>query len=285
MQDNGVKAMQENGIGTAVVTGGASGFGLAVARALAHGGTDVALLDIDGDRAVAEAEAVAGDHGVTAVGLRVDVSSTEEVASAVEAVTEALGGCDLLLANVGVQHFGSVEATTQEVWRWMLDVNVIGVVRTFQGFLPLLRAATTPRFAVTASANALALAARLGAYQATKFAVVGLAESIRIEHPEIAVSVLYPSGMVTRHLESSGLARPAGLGDGEIDPDDLEAMMASRPMAEKDLVDADTAAANALAGILAGEPHVITHGELGPHVAAHRAAIDDALARVAERQP
>jgi NAD(P)-dependent dehydrogenase (short-subunit alcohol dehydrogenase family) len=123
----------------------------------------------------------------------------------------------------------------------------------------------------------------LGAYQATKFAVVGLAETIRIEHPEIAVTVIYPSGMLTRHLESSALARPADLGPGEVDGEDLMAMMASRPMTERDFTDADTAAANAIVGILAGEPHVITHGDLAPYVARYQAAIDEALRRVAER--
>lgn len=277
--------MTENVIGPAVITGGASGFGLAMAKLCARGGANVALLDIDGDRAAAAARAVADDLDVTAIGLRVDVSSTEEVSTAVAIVSEQLGACDLLFANVGVQHFGSVEATEEDVWRWMFDVNVTGVVRTFQGFLPLLRASSAPKLAVTASANSLAVSARLGAYQATKFAVVGLAESIRIEHPDIAVTVVYPSGMATRHLESSDLARPANLDAGDIDPADLEAMMASRPLTERDFTDADTAVANAFAGILAGEPHVITHGDLAPFVAAHQAAVNEALAQVAARQP
>lgn len=271
-------------IGTAVVTGGASGFGLAVAHECAGRGARVALLDIDGDRAVGEASSIAEAHGVDAVGLTVDVGSDDQVAAAAAAVADRFGQCDLLFANVGVQSFGPAASVPSAVWTWMLDVNVVGVVRTFQAFLPLLQSSKGPRFAVTASANALAVNARLGAYQATKFAIVGLAETIRMEHPELAVTIVYPSGMGTRHLESSALARPASLGPGDVDPADLEALMASRPMTERDFVMPDVAAVNAMAGILAGEPHVITHGDLEVAVAAHHAAIHAALDRVAERQ-
>ena len=271
-------------IGAAVITGGASGFGLALARRCAHAGSAVALLDIDGERAEAEARSLAGDHGTTALGLPTDVSSGDSIEAAAAAVADRIGACDLLVANVGVQHFGSLDRTPEDVWRWMLDVNVLGVVRTFRAFLPLLRASAAPRFAVTSSANALAPAARLGAYQATKFAVVGVAETVRLEHPEIAVTVVYPSGMPTRHLESSDLARPREVDPGAADPNDLDAMMASRPLTEHDLVDPDVAAANAYGGILAGEPHVITHGRLAQPVAEHQAAVNHALAMVERRQ-
>jgi NAD(P)-dependent dehydrogenase (short-subunit alcohol dehydrogenase family) len=169
----------------------------------------------------------------------------------------------------------------------VLDVNVIGTARTVQAFLPLVRRAAstgTGRIAVTASANALAPAARLGAYQASKYAVVGLAETLRLElAPEgIAVSIVYPSGMFTRHLESSAAARPDGLGSGEVSDDDLNTMMESRPMTEADLTTAEAAAAAGLAGVLAGEHHVITHGDLAEPIAAHHGAIDRALQQLAD---
>lgn len=268
-----------------MITGGASGFGFAVAEHLARGGSDLALLDIDGERVGAAAATLAGDHGITAVGHRVDMASTSEVQDAERAVRESLGRCDLLWANVGVQHFGSVENTGEDVWRWMLDVNVVGAVRLVQVFLPMLRESRDPHIALTASANALAPAARLGAYQASKFGVVGLAETLRIElAPEsIPVSVVYPSGMPTRHLESSALARPSELGSGQVSPEDLEAMMASRPLGPSDLVDATVAAESALAGVLSGEAHVITHGDLVEPVRALHSEIERALSRVTGR--
>lgn len=278
------------GSGVAVVTGGASGFGLALARNCAARGMDVALFDVDGDRAEEATQALAGEFGVTCLSGRVDVASTLEVASAAARVQSDLGRCDLLFSNVGVQHFGSVETIEDDVWQWILNVNVAGTARTVRAFLPLLRTTADSRIAFTASANVLAPAARLGAYQASKAAVVALAETLRLELATdgISVSVVYPSGMLTRHLESSAAARPKGVtpaAPGGVTQEDLEAMMNSRPMSELDLADADVAAANALAGVLAGEPHVITHGDLAPAVMQHTSEIDAALGQLSLRQP
>jgi NAD(P)-dependent dehydrogenase (short-subunit alcohol dehydrogenase family) len=271
----------------AVITGGASGFGLAVAECSAARGFDVGLLDIDGHRVEEAAARLAATQGIRALGRRVDVASGEDVQAAAAEVGERFGRCDLLWVNVGVQHFGAVETITDDVWRWVLDVNVVGAARTVRAFLPLVRAGAGGRVAFTASANALAPAARLGAYQASKYALVGLAETLRIElaSESIEVSIVLPSGMLTRHLESSAAARPSGLGPGDVSDEDLGAMMASRPMSEADLTTAEDAAGQAVAGVLAGEPYVVTHGDLAEPVARRHAEIDQALARLAARRP
>lgn len=265
-----------------MITGGASGFGLALAQQCAARGMNVGLLDIDAERVADAAATLLRDHGVEVLGRRVDVASADDIAAAGSEVNERFGRCDLLWVNVGVQHFGAIEAIDDDVWRWVLDVNVIGAARTTRAFLPLLRAAGGGRIAFTASANALAPAARLGAYQASKYAIVGLAETLRIELASegIGVAIVYPSGMITRHLESSAAARPADLGSGEVDGDDLQAMMASRPLTPADLTTADVAAERALAEVLAGETHVITHGDLAAAVSQHHEAINRALARL-----
>ena len=265
----------------AVITGGASGFGLALAGACAARGFAVAVLDIDAERVATTAAELAAAHDTRVIGRRVDVASDAEVVAAARAVTEELGRCDLLWANVGVQHFGAVETISDDVWRWVLDVNVIGAARTVRAFLPLLRASAPARLAFTASVNALAPAAWLGVYQTSKYALVGLAETLRIElaADDISVSIVYPSGMLTRHLESSAQARPAELGPGEVADADLVAMMESRPMTEADLTTAEDAAARALGPVLEGAPHVITHGDLSAAVAEHHAVIDAAVNR------
>jgi NAD(P)-dependent dehydrogenase (short-subunit alcohol dehydrogenase family) len=270
----------------AVISGAASGFGLALAEGCGSRGDAVVVLDIDGGRAVEAAADLEARHGVPTLGRRVDVASGPEVEAAAAEVTERFGRCDLLWVNVGVQHFGAVETIDDDVWRWVLDVNVVGAARTFRAFLPLLRAAGGAHLAFTASANALAPAARLGAYQASKYALVGLAETVRIELADepIEVSVVHPSGMLTRHLESSAAARPADLGSGEVTEEDLTAMMASRPMTEVDLTTAEVAAERALAGVLAGEAHVITHGDLAAPIAAQHRQIEQALRRLEEEQ-
>ena len=115
------------------------------------------------------------------------------------------------------------------------------------------------------------------------FAVVGLAETLRIElaPDSIGVSVVYPSGMATRHLESSAAARPSALGRGDVSEDDLNAIMASRPMSEADFTTAENAARRAIDDVLAGERHIVTHGDLADAVAKSHAEIERALARLA----
>jgi NAD(P)-dependent dehydrogenase (short-subunit alcohol dehydrogenase family) len=197
----------------AVITGGASGFGLALGERCATLGMDVALLDLDGDRAAAEAERVAHAHGREALGRATNVGDAVSVDAAAAAVRERFGVVDLVVSNVGVQLFGSVEAFTDDEWRWLLDINVIGSARVARAFVPLLRGAAAPKLAFTTSSSILDPASRLGAYQASKFAVWGLAETLRIElaGDGIGVTVIFPSGMITRHLETSEGAQPGHL--------------------------------------------------------------------------
>jgi NAD(P)-dependent dehydrogenase (short-subunit alcohol dehydrogenase family) len=249
--------------GVAVVTGGASGFGRAIGGRCAGHGFSVALLDIDGERAAAEASALATDHGVRSLGLGVDVGDAADVERAANTVAQQLGGADLVFSNVGVQQIGALERFSDEAWTWMLDVNVIGAARVARSFLPLLRRSDSPRLAFTASASVLTPASRLAAYQASKFAVLGLAETLRIELAAdgITVSVIFPSGMMTRHLESSLAARPTAIPEAIAEADDIEALLASNPFISQ-LATAEDAARHAVGEVLAGEPYIVTHGDL-----------------------
>jgi NAD(P)-dependent dehydrogenase (short-subunit alcohol dehydrogenase family) len=248
----------------AAITGAASGFGLALAERAAGLGMDVALLDRDEERVQAEAVRVAGGHHVRAIGLGADVADVSSVDAAAAAVAERLGGADLVVSNVGVQLFGDVETFTDDEWRWVLDVNVVGSARVARAFLPQLRRAEPGRLVFTTSSSILDPASHLGAYQASKFAVWGLAETLRVElaGDGIEVSVVLPSGMLSRHLETSEAAQPAHLrrpvaGDG-----DLDAVVNSNPQMAAMLAMPDDAAAGVIEAVLAGEPYVITHGDL-----------------------
>jgi NAD(P)-dependent dehydrogenase (short-subunit alcohol dehydrogenase family) len=146
----------------------------------------------------------------------------------------------------------------------MLDINVVGSARVARAFLPHLQRSAQPHLVFTASSSVLVPATHLAAYQATKFAVLGLAETLRLElaGDGIAVSVLFPSGMTTRHLESSLLARPEAVA-GEIAPAaDIEAMLASNAGFATDVATPEDAARYVLDDVLAGEPYIITHGDL-----------------------
>jgi NAD(P)-dependent dehydrogenase (short-subunit alcohol dehydrogenase family) len=267
----------------AVVTGAGSGLGAALARAFADAGANVALLDIDADPAAATATTIADETGVTTTSAHCDVGDVASVVTAAEHVRVTLGGCDILCSNVGVQQFGAIDALTEQDWQWVLNVNVLGTVRTVREFLPMLRAGTGfRRIVFTASSSVLAPSVRLGAYQTSKFAVLGFAESLREElHGEdIGVTVLFPGGMMTRHLESSVEARPSELGESRLDMSDVEAMVAHQPMGDDDLATPEHAIRNLLADLEAGEPYVLTHGSYRPLYQQRRDALDAAFDRM-----
>ena len=265
---------------TAVITGGASGLGRALGERSAALGMDVVLLDLDGDRAAAEATALAEAHGTTCVGQRVDVADAASVDAAAAAIESRFGGVDLVVSNVGVQLFGSVEQFTDEEWRWVLDVNVIGSARIARAFTPLLRRAEHGHLAFTTSSSILDPASRLAAYQSSKFAVWGLAETLRLElaGDGIGVTTIFPSGMASRHLETSEAAQPDHLRRSIANEGDFDAMIASNPEMASMLATPEDAAVGVIEAILAGEPYVITHGDLRGAVAAR----SDDLAGAAE---
>jgi NAD(P)-dependent dehydrogenase (short-subunit alcohol dehydrogenase family) len=264
----------------AVITGGASGFGLALVERCAGLGMDLTVLDLDGARAATEAARVAGAHAVQAVGMAIDVADSASVNAAAAAVGERFGAVDLVASNVGVQLFGAVESFTDEEWQWLLNVNVVGSARVARAFLPMLRKADRGRLAFTTSSSILDPASRLGAYQASKFAVWGLAETLRLELAEegIGVTVILPSGMITRHLETSEAAQPDHLRRPIANDGDFDAMIASNPEMTAMLTTADDAAAGVIEAIMADEPYVITHGNLTEAVLTRSAQ----LARAAE---
>ena len=272
-------------MGTAVITGGASGLGRALGERCAALGMDVVLLDLDGDRAVAEAAALALAHGTTCVGERVDVADPASVDAAAALVAERFGGTDLVVSNVGVQLFGAVEQFTDEEWRWVLDVNVVGSARVARAFTPLLRQAEHGRLAFTTSSSILDPASRLGAYQASKFAVWGLAETLRRElaGDGIGVSIIFPSGMLSRHLETSAAAQPDQVRRPIANEGDFDAMIASNPEMASMLATPEDAAAGVIEAILADEPYVITHGDLSGAVAARSSELSRAAKAARDR--
>jgi NAD(P)-dependent dehydrogenase (short-subunit alcohol dehydrogenase family) len=267
----------------AVITGGGSGLGAAMARMFAGAGMAVATLDLDGPAAATVAEEVARSFGVPTTSAPVDVGDAASLVDASRHVDAELGGCDVVCANVGVQQFGAVERLTEHDWQWVLDVNVLGTVRTVRAFLPLVRARQGwRRFVLTASSSVLAPGIRLGAYQTSKFAVMGFGETLREElAPEgIGVTILFPGGMVTRHLETSARARPAELDSTGTRPDDLDAMLDHRPLGDGDVVDPEYAIRNLLADLVADEPYCVTHGDHRSVYTSRRDAMEAAFDRM-----
>ena len=266
----------------AVVTGAGSGLGAAMARRFAGVGMSVGVLDIDEQAAASTAGSIA-ELGVPTTSVRADVGDAASVAAAAEQIRSTLGGCDVLCSNVGVQQFGAVDRLTEQDWAWVMNVNVLGAMRTIREFLPMLRARSGwRRIVFTASSSVLAPSVRMAAYQTSKFAVMGFAESLREElAPEgIGVTIVFPGGMMTRHLESSVLARPAELGTSTLDQEDVAAMLTHQPMGDGDLVTPEQAIRNLLADLDANQPYVITHGSYRPIYERRRSAMDAAFDRM-----
>lgn len=249
---------------TVVITGAASGLGAAMADVFAAAGARLALFDIDGGR-VEQKAAQLRVTGVDVLAAAVDVADRSSLLSAADSVANRFGSCDVLCANVGVQQFGAIDKLTAQDWDWVFSVNVMGVIDTVACFLPLLRRASGQRHIVlTASSSFFTPGVRMAAYVASKYAVVGYGEVLREElsGEGINVALLFPAGMITRHIESSAAARPPELGEYRVDRADIEAMMAKADITvESHLATAEHAVRNLLMELRAKQPYIITHGD------------------------
>ena len=249
--------------GVAVVTGGGSGLGAAMAARFAAQGLAIAILDIDADQAAAAAQALR-EGGHRALAFTCNVSDRAAVQAAADRIEAELGACSVLCANVGVQQFGAIDRLTVNDWRWVMDVNVMGVVHTVDAFLPQLRKAAGPRhIVITSSSAAYSPGIRMAAYTTSKYAITGYAETLRmeLEVEDIGVSILFPSGMMNPHLQTSQKARPAELGPSILNPEDISAMMASRKLDRTGHVaTAEYATRHLIADLAENRRYIITHG-------------------------
>ncbi|MDE3082223.1 MAG: SDR family NAD(P)-dependent oxidoreductase [Acidobacteriota bacterium] len=186
---------------TAVITGGASGIGLATARRLLELGANVVLGDIEPD---ALAEAV-GELGERCVGRAVDVAKEDDVLALRELAIDTFGAAHIVFNNAGVGG-GPTIGTPKAVWDWVMGVNVDGVVNGLNAFVPYFLERGEGWVVNTASLAGLGGVPGMGAYCASKFAVVGISESLYHElataNRGVGVSVLCPGFVSTRIFES-----------------------------------------------------------------------------------
>jgi len=195
----------------AVVTGAASGLGRAMALAFADEGMHVAMGDVAG---AAEVFAAVRAKGVSAISMTLDVSKAQEVEAFAELIDKDLGGAHVVCNNAGVSPLGAAWETSLDDWRWIVDVNLWGVIHGVRSFVPRLLTRNEGHIVNTASVAGIINPPGSSAYNVTKHAVVALSETLHHDLRErgsaVGVSVLCPAYVPTG-IADSERNRPAGM--------------------------------------------------------------------------
>jgi len=274
----------------AFITGGASGMGLAMARSFSAAGMKVAIADIEQaaiDRVLVEFKKT----NAKVIGLKVDVTNRDAMEKAARDTIAAFGKVHVVCNNAGVAVGGPVDAMSYKDWDWVMRVNLDGVVNGVQTFVERIKShGEGGHFVNTASMAGHLAIPGLGVYNTTKFAVVGLSDTMRADLAphNIGVSVLCP-GVVSTNIFNSGRNRPEDL-KGETDTASLvltaDANDAERAARMQQIMagalDPAVVGDMVLAAIQANDPYIFTHPDLKAMVDERNAAISASFARWAQ---
>jgi NAD(P)-dependent dehydrogenase (short-subunit alcohol dehydrogenase family) len=261
---------------TAFVTGGAGGIGLSMAQAFAQARMKVMIADIETGAlgtAVESLRRISPDIAGTVC----DVSDAASVERAAQATFAAFGNVHVVCNNAGVAAGGGIDHISLDNWRWVIDVNLMGVLHGIRSFLPHIRAHGEGGHIVnTASMAGMQGGLGLSPYGASKFAVVSMSEGLHAQlRPHgIGVSVLCPSYVRTR-IGESGRNRPARYGASQpLDPASPAAAMVAE--IAKNLqagLDPADVAARVIAAIRDDQLYIFTHPGM-------RAEVEDRFAAI-----
>ena len=221
---------------TVVITGGAGGIGMALARAFGGAGAKIAILDLPSSP-LDHANSELASAGIEAIALPCDITDRAEVVHTMDAVRSAFGGIDVLINNAGTVHRSAFAETRPEVFRKVMEVNLFGALHCTQVCLADLIERRGLIIAVSSIAGLAPLYGRSG-YAASKHAMHGLFESLGAEVADRGVGVLMvcpsfvESGLETRTLGADGkyVQRPRSKVGKLGDPNDVarEVLKAAR---------------------------------------------------------
>jgi len=189
----------------AVITGAANGIGRATALALAKKGCSLVLGDLNEDRATAVAAIARARYGVQGRALGCDVRSDADIAALFDQATRTFGRFDIAVLNAGVGYYGRMDETPADDLARLFDVNVLGVQRGVLSASPAMRSQGRGAIVITGSVNGRLAWPYHGAYSATKFALTGLAQALRMELAGSGVqcTLVLPANVRTAFYESA----------------------------------------------------------------------------------
>jgi 3-oxoacyl-[acyl-carrier protein] reductase len=207
---------------TALITGGTRGIGYGIAVAMLEAGMRVAITGRTAE-AVREAEQSLRALGTGQVlGIVADVRDEAAMAAAVQALTNAWGSLEVLIANAGLGHFGNIETLSHEQWKETIDVNLTGVFNSVKASIPALKASKGYIMTIASLAGTNFFAGG-SAYNASKFGLVGFTQAIMLDlRPYgIRVTTIMP-GSVTSHFNNH---EPSEADAWKIQPEDIGQMV------------------------------------------------------------
>lgn len=251
---------------TAFVTGAASGLGLAMARAFAARGMNVMLVDLNEDGLAAAAKSLRAAMNVEIDSIVCDVADADAMQRAADKTIERFGKVHVVCNNAGVALSGEPGTIPLKDWRWIVDINLMGVVHGVEIFTPLIQShGEGGHFVNTASMAGHGASPGMSPYNATKFAVVGYSEGLRgeLEPHNIGVSCLCPAWVKT-NIHNTQQGKPSG-GRPQ---DELDADPAYQNMSQiiNSGLDANDVGEWVADSVEADRLHIFTHPDFKPFI-------------------
>ncbi|RZF25422.1 SDR family oxidoreductase [Paraburkholderia sp. UYCP14C] len=231
------------------ITGGASGLGRELALCYARAGASVLIGDIDAERGAAIIKDLQ-QTGVKAHYVPCDVRQEGDIECAAVWLRANWGGVDIVINNAGVAQMGPIADISLDDWQWVVDINLLGVVRGCKVFTPMLREQAGGKIVNVASMAGLLYLPKAAAYNATKAAVVALSETLQLElaADNIQVTVACPAFFRTdlaKHMRAS----------------DAESERFTKRLVERARVGPEEIAGKIFDGVARGETHILTHAD------------------------
>jgi 3-hydroxybutyrate dehydrogenase len=206
---------------SAIVTGSTSGIGLAIARALAGSGANIALNGFGDSKEIDRIRKdLAGEFGTEVIYVRADMAKPDEISALVEGSQRDLGTIDILVNNAGIQHVETIETFPIEKWDQILAINLSSAFHTIRGVIAGMKARGFGRIVNVASAHALVASPFKSAYVTAKHGLLGLTKTVALEAAEhgVTCNAICPGYVLTPLVESQipETAKARGISEEEV---------------------------------------------------------------------